>query len=288
MEANLNENTCETKTNTRQSRPFSLSSDDSKTIKKGSIDDNRVRGFQANKYIFSISRNYSANKAKRSEKRQFSMTFVGYTQSSCCFGSVNVVNLQHPAYDIIDMKSLTQINSKACVLIFLFFTRSNHNARVLSLRRTATGFLSLQSCLSPRDERNKLHHFDNSCYTFYLFLGLLSLFLYSTGLKHVPAWTTRLPGSNGVNGRNGLPGGDGRDGTKGEKGVAGALGPRGVKGEAGQDGVKGEKGVGGTPGPLGVKGEAGRSCKDADHRNWKQCAWKSVDDRDIGLLRASL
>jgi len=70
-----------------------------------------------------------------------------------------------------------------------------------------------------------------------------------------------LPGSNGVNGRNGLPGRDGRDGAKGEKGLAG------------------------PPGPRGVKGEAGTSGQDADHRNWKQCAWRSVDSRDIGLIK---
>jgi len=70
-----------------------------------------------------------------------------------------------------------------------------------------------------------------------------------------------LPGRNGVNGHNGLPGRDGRDGTKGEKGVTGPLGPRGVKGEAGPSG------------------------KNAQHRNWKQCAWKLDDGRDIGLVK---
>jgi len=67
-----------------------------------------------------------------------------------------------------------------------------------------------------------------------------------------------LPGSNGVNGRNGLPGRDGRDG---------------------------EKGLAGAPGPRGVKGEVGRSGQDADHRNWKQCAWKGVDARNNGLIK---
>jgi len=70
-----------------------------------------------------------------------------------------------------------------------------------------------------------------------------------------------LPGSNGVNGRNGLPGRDGRDGVKG---VAGPQGPR------------------------GVKGEVGRSGQDADHRNWKQCAWKGGDARNIGLIKVNL
>ena len=71
-----------------------------------------------------------------------------------------------------------------------------------------------------------------------------------------------LPGRNGVNGHNGLPGRDGRDGAKGEKGVAG------------------------TPGSRGEKGEMGANGTDTDHRNWKQCAWKSSDDRDIGLIKA--
>ena len=88
-----------------------------------------------------------------------------------------------------------------------------------------------------------------------------------------------LPGSNGVNGHNGLPGRDGRDGAKGDMGVAGIAGPRGVKGEPGRDGTKGDK---------GVKGELGPSGKDAEHRNWKQCAWKNINDgRDIGLIKMS-
>ena len=70
-----------------------------------------------------------------------------------------------------------------------------------------------------------------------------------------------LPGRNGVNGHNGLPGRDGRDGAKGEQGVAG------------------------SPGARGVKGESGPSGNDTDHRNWKQCVWRSADSRDIGLIK---
>ena len=70
-----------------------------------------------------------------------------------------------------------------------------------------------------------------------------------------------LPGRNGVNGHNGLPGRDGRDGAKGERGVAGPSGLRGLKGEMGASGT------------------------DTDHRNWKQCAWKNHDGRDIGLIK---
>jgi len=70
-----------------------------------------------------------------------------------------------------------------------------------------------------------------------------------------------LPGRNGINGHNGFAGRDGRDGAKGEQGVAGPQGPRGQKGDAGENGT------------------------DGDHRNWKQCAWKSPDDLDIGLIK---
>ncbi|KAL9986552.1 hypothetical protein ACROYT_G000719 [Oculina patagonica] len=73
-----------------------------------------------------------------------------------------------------------------------------------------------------------------------------------------------MQGSSGIpgrNGYNGLPGRDGRDGAKGDKGVAGPPGSRGVKGDTGQYGA------------------------DADHRNWKQCAWRSEDSRDIGIIK---
>ncbi|CAH3178301.1 unnamed protein product, partial [Porites evermanni] len=127
---------------------------------------------------------------------------------------------------------------------------------------------------------------------------------------------TGLPGRNGVNGHNGLPGRDGRDGAKGEKGLPGPSGPRGFKGEAGEKGVAGppgpravkgeagekgvagppgprsfkgeagEKGVPGPPGPRGIKGEAGPVGKvAAEQRNWKQCAWKKQENKDIGLIK---
>jgi len=70
-----------------------------------------------------------------------------------------------------------------------------------------------------------------------------------------------LPGVPGRNGHNGLPGRDGRDGAKGDKGAIGSIGSRGQKGDAGKNGA------------------------DADHRNWKQCAWRSGDGRDIGLIK---
>ena len=67
-----------------------------------------------------------------------------------------------------------------------------------------------------------------------------------------------------MNGHNGLPGRDGRDGAKGEKGLSGPSGPRGFKGEAG---------------PVGKVA--------SEQRNWKQCAWKKFDARDIGLIKVS-
>ena len=82
-----------------------------------------------------------------------------------------------------------------------------------------------------------------------------------------------------MNGHNGSPGRDGRDGAEGEKGVAGAQGPRGIKGETG------EKGVAGPHGLRGIKGEAGKVA--AEQRYWKQCAWKKIDESDIGLIKVS-
>ena len=67
--------------------------------------------------------------------------------------------------------------------------------------------------------------------------------------------------SNGLNGQNGLPGCDGQDGAKGEKGVTGSR---------------------------GLKGDAGPKGSNADHRNWKQCAWKGANRRDIGLVKVSI
>ena len=91
-----------------------------------------------------------------------------------------------------------------------------------------------------------------------------------------------------MNGNNGLPGRDGRDGAKGLQGVAGPPGPRGFKGQVGRDGAKGDKGVAGSPGPRGGKGETGASGKNTVQKNWKQCAWKKHDRRDIGLIKVSL
>ena len=50
--------------------------------------------------------------------------------------------------------------------------------------------------------------------------------------------------------------------------------------------VLGERGAAGPSGSRGMKGEMGPSGTDTDHRNWKQCAWKNNDGRDIGLIKA--
>ena len=46
-------------------------------------------------------------------------------------------------------------------------------------------------------------------------------------------------------------------------------------------------GVAGPPGSRGEMGEMGPSGTDKDHRNWKQCAWKSDDASDIGLIKVT-
>ena len=74
---------------------------------------------------------------------------------------------------------------------------------------------------------------------------------------------------------------------QGSPGLPGRNGYNGVQGRDGRDGAKGDKGVAGPPGSRGVKGDAGQNGADADHRNWKQCAWKRIDGRDIGLIRVS-
>ena len=44
----------------------------------------------------------------------------------------------------------------------------------------------------------------------------------------------------------------------------------------------------GSLGPRGQKGDEGKNGADVDHRNWKQCAWKSSDSRDIGLIKVCI
>jgi len=71
-------------------------------------------------------------------------------------------------------------------------------------------------------------------------------------------------------------------------GSPGAKGENGMKGPPGPRGGKGENGMTGKPGPRGIKGEMGPNGTDTDHRNWKQCAWKKADHRDIGLIQVCI
>ena len=96
-----------------------------------------------------------------------------------------------------------------------------------------------------------------------LSFGLTKLFI-SQNPSLCAQGSPGLPGRNGVNGHNGLPGRNGRDGAKGEKGKAGPRGPRGFKREARR-----------------VRTVA------AEQRNWKQCAWKNIDGKAIGLIKVS-
>ena len=71
--------------------------------------------------------------------------------------------------------------------------------------------------------------------------------------------------ASGVPGVPGVPGLNGRDGAKGDQGSVGARGKMGPKG------------------PEGSKGDQGAQ---AFQRNWKQCAWKNLNDgRDYGLIK---
>jgi len=72
---------------------------------------------------------------------------------------------------------------------------------------------------------------------------------------------------NGVPGVPGVPGLNGRDGAKGDRGPVGPPGPNGPPGPKGSQGTKGEQ-------------------AHAPPKNWKQCAWNSLNDgRDYGLIK---
>ena len=64
-----------------------------------------------------------------------------------------------------------------------------------------------------------------------------------------------------------MPGFSGRDGVKGDRGPVGPPGPKGPPGLKGSQGTKGEQ-------------------AQAPPKNWKQCAWNSLNDgRDYGLIK---
>ncbi len=58
--------------------------------------------------------------------------------------------------------------------------------------------------------------------------------------------------------------------------VQGPPGIPGLQGPHGRDGTKGEKG------DTGLKGQKGGIQASS---NWKQCVWRSGNDRDHGLLK---
>ena len=88
-----------------------------------------------------------------------------------------------------------------------------------------------------------------------------------------------IPGTPGIPGRDGR---DGRDGAKGDQGMPGDTGPQGPPGPTGANGVKGEQGA---PGPKEESGSSGMLA----NRNWRERAWKNLDDnRDHGLIKVRL
>ena len=104
--------------------------------------------------------------------------------------------------------------------------------------------------------------------------------------------TNGIPGMHGTPGSPGAPGRDGRDGAKGDQGSPGKTG---LQGPAGAEGKKGDKGESGTQGPAGQKGQRGDkgeigtpgSPQLSSHMNWKECTWKTWDNKDSGLIQAS-
>ena len=57
-------------------------------------------------------------------------------------------------------------------------------------------------------------------------------------------------------------------------GKKGAKGEPGIQGSTGQKGQRGDKGDSGTP-------------RLASHMNWKECAWKKDDQKDLGVIFVS-
>ena len=81
-----------------------------------------------------------------------------------------------------------------------------------------------------------------------------------------------------------------RGGAKGDTGPVGAHGKKGPKGSSG---AKGDQGPVGPPGKTGAKGPQGDKGEKSPsgvipQRNWKQCAWKALNDgKDKGLIKVS-
>ncbi|CAH3021725.1 unnamed protein product [Porites evermanni] len=88
-----------------------------------------------------------------------------------------------------------------------------------------------------------------------------------------------IPGTPGIPGREGR---DGRDGAKGDQGMPGNTGLQGPPGPTGANGAKEEQGA---RNPQGKSGSSGMLA----NRNWRECAWKNLDDnRDHGLIKVRL
>lgn len=94
------------------------------------------------------------------------------------------------------------------------------------------------------------------------------------------------PGLPGLHGRDGAKGDQGPAGAPGNKGSTGPEGPRGVQGKRGTKGAHGKQGIKGAKGAQGAQGAKGEPAPQAMQKNWKQCAWNSInDDRDNGLIK---
>lgn len=87
-------------------------------------------------------------------------------------------------------------------------------------------------------------------------------------------------GRQGASGPAGPPGNKGEEGARGKQGPPGLKGPQGPSGPSGSPGSKGDVGARGSQGSPGIQGPPGSS-----GRNWKQCAFKKEDFRDIGLIK---
>ena len=69
--------------------------------------------------------------------------------------------------------------------------------------------------------------------------------------------------------------------------MQGKTGPQGPPGDKGPVGVKGEDGAKGEPGVQGPPGKKWE-LSPMPLKNWKECAWKSLNDgKDIGLIKVS-
>ena len=59
------------------------------------------------------------------------------------------------------------------------------------------------------------------------------------------------------------------------------MGPPGLQGPKGETGIQGPSGQNGESGATGTPGMM-------SYKNWKECAWKDVnDDKDHGLIKVS-